>query len=65
MGVVSGGGGRWLTVRGGRTRRHGARGVVESTEQRLERVVRGGAHRAGRSNDEGPEGMSGLELEGL
>jgi hypothetical protein len=60
-----GGGGRWLTVRGGRTRWHGARGVVESAEQRLERAFHGGACRVWRSNDDGLEGLSGLELEGL
>jgi hypothetical protein len=50
---------------GGHTWRPGARGVVDSAEERLERAVCGSAHRAGGSNGEGPEGLSGLELEGL
>jgi hypothetical protein len=61
---VSRGGGRQLAMRGGRTWWRGAWGVVESVEERLERAVRGGMHRAGRSYAEGPEGLSGLELEG-
>jgi hypothetical protein len=63
-GPASRGGGRQLAVWGGRTRRRGARGVVDSAKERLERGVRGGARRAGRSNGEGMEGLSGLELEG-
>jgi hypothetical protein len=43
VGVASRGGGRQLTVRGGCTRRRGARGVVESIGERLERAVRGGS----------------------
>jgi hypothetical protein len=67
VGVVSEGGGRQLVVWGGRTRRRGARGVVELAEERLERAVHSGMHQAGRSGGEGPEGLSGLELklEGL
>jgi hypothetical protein len=49
---------------GGNTQWCGARGVVDSVEERLERVVRGGTCRAGRSGGERPEGLSGLELEG-
>jgi hypothetical protein len=60
-GAASGGGGRQLVVRGGQTRQRGAQGVVDSAEERLEWAVRGGAHRAGRSGGEGPEGLSGLE----
>jgi hypothetical protein len=48
---------------GGNTWWRGIRGVVDSTEERLERAVSGGTHRAGRSGSEGPEGLSGLELE--
>jgi hypothetical protein len=48
---------------GGNTRWRGARGVVDSAEERPERAVCGGAHRAGRSSGERPEGLSGLELE--
>jgi hypothetical protein len=40
-GVVFGGGGWQLTVRGGRTRRSGARGVFESVNKRLEWAVHG------------------------
>jgi hypothetical protein len=58
------GGGRHLAVRGGRTRWRGARGVVESVKERLERAVCGGTPRVGRSSGEGSEGLSGLELEG-
>jgi hypothetical protein len=65
VGAASGGGDRQLVVRGGRTRRHGAQGVVDSAEDRLEWAVRGGVHRSRRSGGEGPEGLSGLELEGL
>jgi hypothetical protein len=50
---------------GGNTRRRSARGVVDSVEERLERAVHGGARRAGRSGGEGPEGLLGLELDGL
>jgi hypothetical protein len=50
---------------GGNTRWRSARGVVDSVEERLERAVRGGACRAGRSGGEGPEGLLGLELDGL
>jgi hypothetical protein len=63
-GVASGGGGRQLVVWGGRTQRRGARGVVQSVKERLERAVHGGVHRAGRSGGEGLEGLSGPELEG-
>jgi hypothetical protein len=49
---------------GGNTQRRGARGVVDSAEERLERAVHGGARRAGSSSGEGLEGLSGLELEG-
>jgi hypothetical protein len=49
---------------GGNTRRRGARGVVDSAEERLERAVRSGTRWAGRSGDEGLEGLLGLELEG-
>jgi hypothetical protein len=52
--VASDGGGRQLVVRGGRTRRRGARGVVKLVEERLERAVGDGARRAGRSSGEGP-----------
>jgi hypothetical protein len=52
-------------VRGGRTRRRCALGVVDSAEERLERAVRSSECRAGRSDSEGPEGLLGLELEGL
>jgi hypothetical protein len=38
---------------------------VVLTEERLERALRGSTHRAGRSGGEGPEGLWGLELEGL
>jgi hypothetical protein len=41
--VGSRGGGRQLVVRGGRTQRCGARGVVKSVEERLERAVHGGS----------------------
>jgi hypothetical protein len=59
------GGGRQLAVRGGRTRRRGARDVVDSAEERLEQAVCGGTRRVGRSGGEGPEVLLGLELEGL
>jgi hypothetical protein len=52
-------------VRGGRTQRRGARGVLDSAEERLEQAVRGGTSQAERSSGEGPEGLLGLELEGL
>jgi hypothetical protein len=65
VGAASGGGDRQLVVRGGRTRRRCARGVVDSAEDRLEWAVRGGVHQSRRSGGEGPEGLSGLELEGL
>jgi hypothetical protein len=42
-GAASRGGGRQLTVRGGRTQRRGARGVVESVEEMLEQVVHDGS----------------------
>jgi hypothetical protein len=45
--VGSRGGGRQLVVRGGRTRHRGARGVVESVEERLERAIRGSLVAAG------------------
>jgi hypothetical protein len=64
VGAAFGGGGRQLAVRGGRTRRRDARGVVDLAEERLERGVRGGVRRAGRNGGEGLEGLSGLELEG-
>jgi hypothetical protein len=65
VGSASGDGGRQLAVRGDRTRRYGHRSVVDSAEERLEWAIHGGMHRAGRSYSEGPEGLSGLELEGL
>jgi hypothetical protein len=64
VGAASGGCGRQLTMWGGHTQRRGARGVVESAEERLERAIHGNAHQVGRSGREGPEGFSGLELEG-
>jgi hypothetical protein len=64
-GAVAGGGGRQLAVRGGRTRRHCAQSVVDSAKERLERAVSGGARQAGNSGCEGPEGLSGLEVERL
>jgi hypothetical protein len=45
--VASGGGGRWLGVRGGCTQRRGARGLVETVGERPERAVRGGSTMAG------------------
>jgi hypothetical protein len=42
VGAASGGGGRQLRVWGGCTRRRGARGVVESVGEMLERAVDGG-----------------------
>jgi hypothetical protein len=65
QGAASDGGGGHLAVRGGRTRRRCALGVVDSAEERLERAVHGSERRAGRSDSEGPEGLLGLELEGL
>jgi hypothetical protein len=54
--------GHWLgqSIWGGNTRRRGARGVVDSAEERLWQTVRDGA---GRSGSEGPKGLSGLKLE--
>jgi hypothetical protein len=52
-------------VRGGQTRWRGARVVVDSAEERLERATCCGAGQAGRSGSEGPEGLPELELEGL
>jgi hypothetical protein len=46
---------------GGITRWRGARGVVDSAEERLEWAVRSGACHTGRSGGEGSEGLSGLE----
>jgi hypothetical protein len=46
-GAASVGRGRQHVVRGGRTRRRGARGVVESVEERLERAIRGSLVAAG------------------
>jgi hypothetical protein len=43
VGAASGGGGRQLAVRGGRTQWRGAWGVVKSVEERLERVVHDGS----------------------
>jgi hypothetical protein len=42
VGAASGGGGRQLRVWGGCSRRRGARGVVESVGEMLERAVDGG-----------------------
>jgi hypothetical protein len=65
VGAAFGGGGRQRAVRGGRTRECGARSVVDSAQERLERAIHSSAHRVGRSGGEGLEGLSGLELEGL
>jgi hypothetical protein len=46
-GAASGGRGWQITMQGGRTQPRSARGVVESVEERLERVVHGGLGAAG------------------
>jgi hypothetical protein len=65
VGAAFGGGGRQRAVQGGHTRWCGARSVVDSAQERLERAVHGSAHQVRRSGGEGLEGLSGLELEGL
>jgi hypothetical protein len=62
--ATSEGGGRQIMLREGRTRERGAQGMVKSVKERLEQAVRGSACRAGRCGGDGPEGLSGPELEG-
>jgi hypothetical protein len=60
-----GGGGQQLTVRGGRTQRRGARAVVESVEERMERAVHGGSVVTGIERGGAPvKGRRGAPVQG-